>query len=145
MRLILAALTTTLVAAPAAAEPAKRAPVELPAALGDPAMADKMGAMMGALTRAMMDVNVGELQAAVEGRRATAAEKRRTVRDLAGKNDPNFERRIAEQTAAGGKTMQAATKALVASLPAILSAMDGAAEQIERAAANLPDPTYPKR
>ena len=41
--------------------------------------------------------------------------------------------------------MQAMSKALVASLPSIMKSLDGVARELERATANLPDPTYPKR
>ena len=41
--------------------------------------------------------------------------------------------------------MQAATKALVASLPAIMGALGQAQQELERAVANIPDPTYPRR
>jgi hypothetical protein len=41
--------------------------------------------------------------------------------------------------------MQAMQKALVASLPSLLAAFDGVEKQLERATANIPDPTYPKR
>ena len=36
-------------------------------------------------------------------------------------------------------------KALSDALPAISKALDEASRAIERAAANMPDPTYPKR
>ena len=65
------------------------------------------------------------------------------MRDSIG--DPYVEQRVEEQAAASGRTIQAASKALASSLPAILQAIDGAAEGIERAVANLPDPTYPRR
>ncbi len=41
--------------------------------------------------------------------------------------------------------MQAMTKALVASLPTIMASLEGVERELERATANLPDPTYPKR
>jgi hypothetical protein len=36
-------------------------------------------------------------------------------------------------------------KALVASLPALMKSLEGIERELERATANLPDPTYPKR
>ena len=41
--------------------------------------------------------------------------------------------------------LQAMTKALVASLPTIMASLEGVERELERATANLPDPTYPKR
>ena len=71
------------------------------------------------------------------------ADRARTVGDSIG--DPYVEQRIAEKVAQSGRTMQAATKALASSLPAIMQAIDGAKGEIERAIGNLPDPTYPRR
>jgi hypothetical protein len=59
--------------------------------------------------------------------------------------DPYVEQRIERQAAASGRTIQAASRAVAASLPAIMQAIDGAAADIERAVGNLPDPTYPRR
>jgi len=140
MRLALAALPLMLAAAPALAAPA--AP-QLPPELSDPAMADKIGRMAGALTKALMDLPVGEMEAAVEGRPVTQADKAKRVRDSIG--GPDAERRVEAQVAQSGRQMQAATKALVASLPAIMAAMDGVERELERAVANIPDPTYPRR
>ena len=50
--------------------------------------------MLGALSKAFMNLPVGEIEAAVEGRPVTAADRNRTVRDVAGGGDPNFEREL---------------------------------------------------
>ncbi len=141
MRLALIALPLMLAATPAMAAP-KEAP-QLPPELSDPAMADRLGRMMGALTRALMDMPVGELEAAAQGREPTAADRSRRVRDRIG--GPDAEREVEAKVAASGRQMQAMTKALVASLPAIMASLEGVERELERATANLPDPTYPKR
>ena len=140
MRLLLipAALA---VAAPAAA--AERAAPTLPPELTDPKTAEALGRMTAALARAMMELPVGELEAAIENRPATPADRARRVRDVAG--DPGLEQRVGAQGEAAGRTMQAASQALVAALPALVKALDGVEAELERAVANLPDPTYPKR
>jgi len=143
MRLLLIALPFAVVAAPAMAQPA-RAP-ELPRQLTDPAMADRMGKMAGALSRALLDLNVGEIEAAVEGRPVTQADRRRTVRDMAARGDPNIERIIERQAATSGAAIQAGAKAIADALPAIMGAIDRATADIDRATANLPQPGYPRR
>jgi len=130
-----------VVASPALAAPPV-APV-LPQVLTDPAMADQLGRVAGVLTRSLMNLPVGEVEAAIEGRPATRADRARTVGDSIG--DPNVAQRIEQQAAASGRTMQAASKALAASLPAIMQAIEGAKDEIERAVGNLPNPTYPRR
>jgi hypothetical protein len=140
MRLVLFALPLMLATTPAVAAPAVP---QLPPELSDPAMADKLGRMAGVLTKSLMDLPVGELEAAVQGRPATAADKTKRVRDSIG--GPEAEQRVQAEVAQSGRQMQAMSKALVASLPAIMAALDQAEKQLERATANLPDPTYPKR
>ncbi len=126
-----------------AASPALAAPPLLPQVLTDPAMADQLGRVAGVLTESLMNLPVGEIEAAIEGRPATRADRARTVGDSIG--DPRIAQRIAEETASSGRTMQAATKAIAASVPAIMRAVEGARGEIERAIGNLPDPTYPRR
>lgn len=146
MRVIAVLLLASAAAPAVAAEPrASASTVAVPPALTDPAMADRLGRMMGALTHAVMNLPVGEVEAAIENRPATPADRAKTVRDVAADGDPRVEQRIADQAAASGKTMQAAGKALVSSLPAIMGAMETARGELEKAVANLPDPTYPKR
>ena len=142
MRAVLILLPALLAASPALAAQPLPAPV-LPPVLTDPAMADQLGRAAGAVTRSLMNLPVGELEAAIEGRPATRADRARTVRDSIG--DPDVEQRIERQAAASGRTIQAASQALASSLPAILQAIDGAAADIERVVGNLPDPTYPRR
>jgi len=140
MRLALFALPLMLTATPSLAAPAAS---QLPPELSDPAMADKLGRMAGVLAKSLMDLPVGELEAAVQGRDPTAADRAKRVRDSIG--GPDAERRVEAQVAQSGRQMQAMSKALVASLPALMVALDQAQRQLERAAANIPDPTYPKR
>ncbi len=141
MRHLFLALPLFAVAAPVAAAP--RGPVVIPPELSDPAMADKLGRVAGVLAKSLMSLPVGEVEAAIEGRPATPADRARTVRDSIG--DPHAEQRIAAQAAGSGRMMQAAGKALIASLPAIMGALAGVEVEIERAVANIPDPTYPRR
>ena len=143
MRPLLIALPLALVATPAMAQRTNAS--ELPRELTDPRTADKLGKMAGALSRALLDLNVGEIEAAVEGRPVTQADRRRTLRDLAARGDPNVERRIEQQAAQSGVAIQAGMKALVAALPAIMQSVDRAAAKIDRATANLPQPGYPRR
>jgi len=140
MRTLLIALPLAFAATPAVAQPA--AP-ELPPALTDPATADRLGHVIGALTRSLMDLPVGEVEAAIEGRPATPADRAKRVRDSVA--DPYLDQRVAAGAAESGRKMQAATKALAASLPSIMAALEHAEDEIERAVANLPDPTYPKQ
>ena len=148
MRIALAALPLLLAAspafaaqAPAASEPPTAA--QIPPELSDPAVADKLTRMAGVLVKSLMDMPIGEVEAAMAGRTPTEADKRKRVRDEVG--GPAAERELAAKVAASGPQMRAMQKALVTSLPAILGALQGVEKELERAVANMPDPTYPKR
>ena len=114
--------------------------------VGDPYLdqriADQIGRVAGVLTRSMMDLPVGELEAAIEGRPATEADRRKRVRDEIG---PDGERQLTEQVARAGPQMRAMQKALATSLPSIMASLEGVERELERAVANMPDPTYPRR
>lgn len=144
MRALVLALPLMLLAAPAAAAPERAIP-EIPPELTSPETAQKLGKMAGVLSKALLDLEVGEIAAIAEGRQATASEKRRTVRDMAAKGDPDFERDIERQVAAAGPMIQSSMKAMSAALPALIRAMEGVADEMERATANLPQPGYPRR
>ena len=141
MRAAFLILPILLAAAPASAAP--RPAPQLPPALSDPALADQLGRVAGVLTRSLMNLPVGEMEAAIEGRPVTPADRARTVRDSVG--DPDLDRRVAAEAAQSGRTMQAAGKAMMSSLPAIMGAIGQAQDAIERAVANMPNPNYPRR
>jgi hypothetical protein len=143
-------LAIALLAAQPAAAPAPVAPppppmAQLPRELTDPATANKLANVMQALSHAFLNLPVGEVQAAVEGRPATPADKRLKVRDLARRDDPNFDRDFQRQMAATKPMIQSSMRALATALPQMMQGLQQASQAIERAAANMPDPTYPKR
>jgi hypothetical protein len=140
MRLHLALIPLLLAAAPAVAQ-APVDSVQLPPELTDPATADRLADAMQALTKVMLDLKVGEVQAALEGRQATAAEKKLRVRDLGTIDDRQLQRRVAEMKPQIRESMKAFQKAL----PELIGSLDQAQKSIERVTANIPDPTYPKR
>ena len=142
MRAIFFALPLALIASPAIAE--KRAApesVQLPPELTDMRWADRLTNAVAAMSRAFLDMPVGEVEAAIQGREATAADKRRTVR-----SETNMsEGEIRQQIEAARPAMQAGIKAMAAALPAMMEGLSKAQEELDRAAANMPRPDYPKR
>jgi len=134
-----------LCATPALAEPAKPEAIQIPHELTDPATVQHFTGLMQALSRALLDVRIGELKAAAEGRQATAADKNLTVRDMARREDPNFDRDLQRQLAQTGPMLNQSMKALSEALPGMMQGLAQAQKALERAAANMPDPTYPKR
>jgi hypothetical protein len=145
MRANIALLPLLIAATPALAQTAPPRSIQIPKELTDPRTAEKLDRSMQALTDALLDLKVGAIQAAAEGRKATEAEKRLTVRDLGRRNDPNFDRNLKRQVAEARPKIAQGMQALADALPAMVKALDDASRAIDRAAANMPDPTYPKR
>ncbi|MEO7634203.1 MAG: hypothetical protein ABIS38_00980 [Sphingomicrobium sp.] len=152
MRMMVATLALLTLAAPAVAQ-TPGAPPSRPAdptaqiarQLNDPATADRLSRAMQSLADAFLALPVGDLGAATEGRAATAAEKRMTVRDAGRRDDPNFDRKFADQMARTRPLVEHGLKTLGTALPAVVQGLRQAGEAVERAAANMPDPTYPRR
>ena len=145
MRKILILLPVLMSAAPTLAQPAASSPSTLPPELTDPRTADRLANAMQGLSQAFLNLPVGELSAAVEGRQPTPVEKTMTVRDIGRRDDPDFDRHFAQHMAEVRPTIEHGMKALNAALPAMKKALDDAEDAIDRATANIPDPTYPKR
>ena len=146
MRILL--LTPLLaLASPALAQSAPYGPAPydnaIPHELTDPAMPAQLGRMAGALTKALMTMPIGEVQAAIEGRPTAPADRNRTIGSTMG--GPGMERQIEQQVASSAGTLQSSARALQRAMPQIERALGQAAADIERATANLPDPTYPRR
>jgi hypothetical protein len=130
----------------AAASPAVAAPETgaIEQALRDPATAERIDRSIGALTDALLDLKVGELQAAIEGRQPSAADRALTVRELERRNGRDAEA-IRRQVREAGPAIARGMNALAEALPALTRALTDVEKVVERAAANMPDPNYPKR
>jgi hypothetical protein len=135
-------------AAPAAAQtpaPRPQPPTDMQRVLNDPAMADRLANVMQALSQAFLNLPVGEVQAAVEGRPATPAERRLTVRDMGRRDDPNFDRNFQRQMSQARPMIEQSMKAMQTALPAMIHGMEEAGQAMDRAVQNMPRPDYPKR
>lgn len=99
--------------------------------------------MSQALSDALLNLPAGEIEAAAEGRQPTWADRHRTLRDIARRDDPNFDRRLQRGVAEAGPQLQAAQRAIVTTLPKVAGALSQAAGEIHRALQNMPRPDYP--
>ena len=140
MRVYLLLVPASLLAAPALAQPAQPIP-EIPRELFDPGMTDRLTDVLQVLSKTMLDMPVGEVEAALEGRQPTAADRRKTVRS----ETRMSERELNQQIEAARPQMRAAMKGLSAALPAMMKGMTEAARELEKATANMPQPGYPRR
>ena len=143
MRAAFFAVSLVVLASPAMAQTAAPPPetVQLPPELTDMRWADRLSDTIVAMSKAFLNLPVGEVEAAVEGRQPTASDKRRTLRNETGMS----ERDVRDQIDAARPAMQAGMKAFAAAIPAMMKGLSDAQREMERATANLPRPDYPKR
>ena len=148
MRLHLLAFPLAFAAAPLAAQqpaPRSQAPsadeMSLPPELSDPRLADRLVDTLQVLSKAFLAMPAGEVEAALEGRQPTAAERKRTIASETGMSEAELKRKLDESR----PQMQAAQKALVAAIPAMMKGFAEAQKEFEKAAANMPQPGYPRQ
>ena len=141
MRKILILVPLLCASAPAMAQ---QAPL-LPPELTDPAAVHRLAGTLEQLSRSLMNIRIGEARAALEGREATPRERNMTVGDYARRDDPNFDRHMHQQIASIEPQVERSVQAVNRALPAINQALGDAERALDRALANMPDPTYPQR
>ena len=130
-------------AAPQAQAPRSVAPetIAIPPELTDPRWADRLTDALAAMSKVFLEIPVGEVEAALEGRQPTRADRRRTIRS----ETKISERELRQQIEASRPMMHASMRAMAAALPAMMKGMAEAQRELERATANMPRPDYPKR
>jgi hypothetical protein len=139
MRTALFLAPLLLSATAAGAQPAP-AP-SLPPQLAEPATVDRLADAMQAVSKAFLNLPVGDVQAALEGRQPSAADRRATV----GSETHMSDRVLRARIAATKPMIEQSMKAVNDALPALLQGLAQAQQSLDRAAANMPDPNYPKR
>src|SRR5512133_596589 len=102
---------------------AQEAPPQLPPELTDPATIHRLAGTLDELTRALMNVRIGEARAALEGRDASPQERNMTVGDYARRQDPDFERHMHQQVAGIEPQVQRGAQAMNRAMPAISQAL----------------------
>ena len=145
MRSHLVLLMLLSTASPALAQSVPSPVSEIERALADPATADRMAQSMQALSNAFLNLPVGEVQAAIEGRQPTPQDRKRTVGDMARRDNPGFDRDFRRQIANAKPTIVQSMNALSSALPGMIRGVEQMQRSLKRATANMPDPTYPKR
>lgn len=139
--LLLASLSTPAFAAAPVAPPAPPPAATLPPEIAGGRMVDQLGSMVGALTKALLNLPIGEVEAAVENRSPNPADRTKTVRTVTGMDEQAIDAQIAQ----GKGAVKNGGQALSRALPVIVEALNKAGQEVERATANLPQPGYPRR
>ena len=144
MRKSLIILPLLLCATPALAQEPPPS-IQLPPELTDPATAMKLARTMQVVSTALLNIRVGDMRAALEGREASSRERNETVGDLVRRKDPNFDGDMQRKVATVGPQIQRSMQAINRALPQMLRDVDDVQRSLERAVSNLPDPNYPRR
>ena len=140
MRLYLLAAPLLLTASAAIAAPGQPEPaIEIPPEMTDPHFIDRLMGMSDALSKAFLDLRVGEIEAAAEGRQPNAEDRNRTVGQVVQISPQELDRQIAEAR----PQVEAATQALARELPKISRQLSELARSLQRAADNMPQPYNP--
>ena len=126
MRHLLILLPIAALASPVAAQAPATPPatqsaheIRIPPELTDPAMTDARPRHARSAVEGVHELAGRRDRGGSRGPPVTPADRNRTVRDVAGAGDPNFEANFQRDIAASRATMQAGMKAMVAALPAI--------------------------
>jgi hypothetical protein len=64
---------------------------------------------------------------------------------MARRDDPNFDRHVQQDIANVRPMVRQSMTALSQALPAMMQGLTQAQQALQRAVANMPDPTYPRR
>jgi hypothetical protein len=152
MRKFLIAAAVLTVAAPAfAQQPASSAAAatapldprdeELRRNLPDPAELKAMGEVAARAMEAMMDVPIGPLREAVEGRKLSRRERQETLGDVARRDDPEFKERMRDQMGVASVAMAALMEQMVTIAPVLRNTLEDVARRTEEAARQIPQRT----
>jgi len=88
------------------------------------------------MTGALLDVDVGPIMDAADPRRRNAWRGRRTLRDMAGRDDPYFDARLRGSIYEGAAQMGALLDAFAAAAPAMRHSLREMEREIDRAVAD---------
>ncbi|MFM9853084.1 MAG: hypothetical protein ACKVOJ_09795 [Sphingomonadaceae bacterium] len=128
MAIIALSFATPVVAAPANAE---RDMQDVAKTLNDPATQEAMSGALGAMMAALLDMRIDGIAKALEpmngGKRIVLPGK--TVRELATRDDPNFERKMKTNT----RAMMGSMGAMASALATIIPQFEAAARKMEEA------------
>jgi hypothetical protein len=124
---------------------AQEAPIQLPPELTDPAAQARVAMKLQGIAHALLNVRIGDVGAALEGREATPAERNVTIGEMVRRKNPNFDRDLARDVATYGPKLQHSMQALNRALPRVMQDVADAQRSLDRAVSNLPDPSYPRR
>lgn len=143
MRSALLPVLALAFATPAMAAPSEsqRDMEQIGAKLSDPAVQSALAGTLRSLLGAFMDMRVDGIAKAIEPMNGGKKIKMKgnTIREIAERRDPNFERKLETGSRAAIGGLGAMASAMAVMLPKLEEAMEKAGDEIDRAKDRLPD------
>lgn len=121
--------------APAAVDPRDE---EIVRSLPDGREISEMGEVAARAADAILDVPVGPLREAIEGRKLSRREREETLGDHAAKNDPHFRDRIRDQMATASVAMGALAEQMAVVAPVLRRTLEDVERRMEDAMRGVP-------
>lgn len=153
-KFLIAAASVVAIAGPAAAQqqPIPQAPRSVDPrdeaivrSLPDQREIEAMGDRAAGVVDAIMDVPVGPLREAIEGRPLSRRERNETLGDAARKDDPYFSERMRDQIAVASVAVGVLAEQMVVMTPVLRQTLEDASRRIEDAARGMPPRDYDRR
>ena len=103
---------------------------------------EAMGDVAARAADAILDVPVGPLREAIEGRRLSRREREETLGDHAARDDPYFRERMRGQIAVASVALGALAERMAVMGPVLRDTMEDVERRIEDAMRGVPQPGY---
>ena len=118
---------------------------ELRRNMPDPAELKAMGDVAARAMEAMMDVPIGPLREAVEGRKLSRKEREETLGDVARRDDRQFKERMRGQMGVASIAMAALMEQMVTIAPVLRNTLEDVSRRVEDAARAAPQRPYERK
>jgi len=106
---------------------------------------ERIGDVVDATVGAVLQVPVGPIKEAIEGRKLSRREREETLGDVASKDDPYFRERMRDQIAVAGVAMEVLAEQMAVMTPIFRRTLEDVERRVEDAARGLPPRDYDRR
>jgi len=114
-------------------------------AVPGPQELERVGDVTAATVDAILDVPIGPLREAIEGRRLSRREREETLGDHARKDDPYFRERMRDQITIASAAVGVLAEQMAVMTPVLRQTLEDAQRRVEEAARGVPPREYDRR
>jgi hypothetical protein len=145
LRKYLIGVAALAIATPAFAQPGPDMDAEeMRRAVPKPHEVEAMGEVAVGAIDALMNVPVGPLREAIEGRPLPPRERNETLGDQMRRDDPNFREHMRDQISLAGLAMGALAEQMAVMAPILRRTLEDVEQRMEDAARGTPRPDHPE-